>query len=265
MNFNSPKIMNLKVYRYKVNCLKKTYGHQNSVELNERMLKLCRSVYDECKETMKDWELEIMISEYQRYLKTNGAPREIDDVLNEREKVCRQLAKRSFRKYGKRWADSLYLRAYHNSRRRASLKDYDTAIAVYERLQNLYNVDVKMKLAACLRHAAMCCNNRNLHSKVIRYHDKQLAILLALKKPDEEVLFNIGCAYKDEGEAYLALGQYEKSVECFTRAREIFVKSEKMYGDDVDRFFFNGVFIDAIDSFLDEIERKSRGASGKKT
>lgn len=256
--------MNLKVYRYKVNCLKKACGNKYSVELNERLLNLCRSVYDECKETMKDWELEMMLNEYQWHLESVRAPRELFDVLNQRERVCRRMAKRSFRKYGKEWADSLYMRAYHSRRRRASLKDFDAAIAVYERVQSLYNVDVKIELAACLRHAAMCCNSRKLHSKVIKYHDKQLAILLALKKPDEEVLFNIGCAYKDEGEAYMALGKYEKSVECFTKAREVFVKSEKMYDDDADRFFYNGVFIDAIDSFLNEIKKKSRSVSEKR-
>lgn len=247
--------MNLKEYRYKVNCLKKACSHLDIVEQNEQLLELYRSVYDECVKTMKDWELEVMLREYQQCLLATGVSCEIDEVLNLRVEVCRRLAERSFRKYGKKWGNSLYSRGFNNSRRRASLKDFNAAIAIYERLQSM-GVDTKTELAACCRHAAMASDLRGFHTKAIRYHEKQLAIQLALKNPDREVLFDIGCAYKDEGESYMKLGRYEESVEHFSKAREVFVKIGKRIDHWFDRFLSSGVHIDAIDCFLDEIKSK---------
>lgn len=247
--------MNLKEYRYKVNWLKKANRHLDIVEQNEQMLELCRSVYDECKETMKDWELEVMLHEYQQCLLATGVSCEIDEILNLREEVFRHLAERSFLKYGKKWGNSLYSRGFNNSRRRASLKDFNAAIAIYERLQSM-GVNAKMELAACCRHAAMVSDLRGLHTKTIRYHNKQLAIQLALENPNTDVFFEIGCAYKTEGEAYLKLGRYEESVEYFSKAREVFVNIGKRVDDWFDCFFLSGVHMDAIDSFLDDIKRE---------
>lgn len=201
-------------------CIKNNDVNLESFDCNQDLVDFCRSVFDECKETMPDDELEQMLKEYLHSLPFDDeVVEEAKGIIQLREEVCHRLAESDFGKYGAKWAEAL--NSCIDEEDPSSLALHKKCIDIYEKLKSEYSIDVDKPLADSYNHTALFCDLHEMYEKVIKYNDKALELCWKANQQGEDNLFEIGMGYRLNGEAYMALRQSIKAKACFEKAIEI--------------------------------------------
>lgn len=201
-------------------CIKNRDANLGICECDQQLVDFCRSVFDECKETMPDDELEQMLKEYLYCLPFDEAvAEEAKEIIQLREEVCCRLVESDFGKYGAKWADALS--SCIDEENSSSLALHEKCTEIYEKLKNEYGMDVDNLLADSYHHTALFCDLHEMHENVIKYNDKALELYWKANQQGEDNLFEIGMGYRLNGEAYMALRQSIKAKACFEKAIEI--------------------------------------------
>ena len=197
---------------------------------NNKVLDYCRSVIAECKATMNDKDLDVMLGEYYENLFFTDAPEEMGEVMRLREEVCRRLAEKSFRQYGRQWAETLENLIVTEDP--DSLGLYEKCIDIYERLSREYGEDdnYEHRLAECCYSAARFCDLHWMHGKAIEYCDKALELYWKLNRGGESHLHDIVSSYQLKGESCIGLKRYGEAKEYFTKALDIYKQESGIRG-----------------------------------
>ena len=245
-NKQNDKAMRIEDFTKTCNYLKKSrfkFDNPDNWGDNNKLLDYCRSVYPECKATMNDKDLEVMLGEYYDCLIYDETADEIEDLLRTQEEVCRRLAEKSFRQYGRKWAESLE-RLVDNGDP-ASLNIYEKCIGIYDRLVSEYRKDddYERLLAECYYRTARFCDLHHMHWETIGYTDKLLELYWKFYRHGEDNVVEIGNAYQQKGESYISLEMYEEAKEWLLKAIDLFSRfkggkgtwrSMNVYGPSID-------------------------------
>lgn len=202
----------------------------NSWDISEELLEYCRSVYPECKATMNDKDLDVVLEEYYEQLFPVDAPEEMEEVMRLREEVCRRLAEKSFRQYGRRWAEMLENMIVMENPE--SLALFEKCIGIYERLYREYREDDNYEplLAECYHYASRFCDIHLMPEKAIEYSEKALELYRKLNSIEDDFLMNIVFAYQLIGESYIALKDYSEAKKYLTKALDIYKPEDEAGG-----------------------------------